>query len=437
MVNPVFRPASEWPVIDEVDVLVAGAGPAGVAAAVAAARLEARTLIIEKHGYAGGAATASNCPHIMGFGGETQTVKGIADELIRLLDGMGQARLRTPPAMTIDPAPIGGRPLTNVVVSVEGMRVGCNRLLDRAGARRLFYAPLIGAVTQGRRVTAVAVDRVDGPGLIKAKAFVDATGDANLVWRAGGGTRTYPVEDSMTKTILIRVGGVKGYNRPALEQAFRLELEAGRVPFAGQDRYMGTALLNPGEALLNITLVAGNGVEAADLTRMDGVLREQALAAVAWYRTWAPGFGDCYLVDAACEVGVRAGRGIVGVETITTRDLDEGAPVPEPVAVGSRGYGGHGLSGFLETWARNNPGNRGVPWRTLLSADLDNVAAAGRAISCEARAISCMRLMARCMATGQAAGVTAALASRQGKTMAETGYAAVRQALLAGGAALE
>jgi hypothetical protein len=118
-------------------------------------------------------------------------------------------------------------------------------------------------------------------------------------------------------------------------------------------------------------------------------------------------------------------------------DLDADTPVREPVALGGRGYGGHGLSRFSSPWAKHQPGVRGIPWRALLPEGLDNVAVGGRGISCEHRVIDTIRLMARCLATGQAAGVSAALAARAGKPIVGVGYGPVREALLQQAAILD
>ena len=435
----IFRPAPEWPVRGEYDVVVAGAGPAGIGAACGAARAGAVTLIIEQGGFPGGVAAACCCPYLMGFAAEgRQIVGGVADELVRELDQMGHAAFMTSPSGTPEPRPIANRPLLeNVITSVEGVRVAASRLLERAGVIRLYYTTLIGAVTEGDRVTALAVDGIDGPALIRGRAFVDATGDASLVWRAGGAVRDYDVDLAMTKTILIRVGGVPAFHRARVEETFYRLVKEGKVPFGAQDRFMGFALLNPGEVLLNFTLTAGSGVTAADLTRMDIELREQALVTVDWFRREIPEFAGCFLVDAAPRVGVRAGRGIVGLGTITMQDIDDNAPVAEPVALGTRGYGGHGVDGFRPAWGKSQPGVRPIPWRALLSESLGNVAAGGRGISCDPRVLDTFRLMSRCTATGQAAGVTAALAARGGTAVAEAGYGAVREELLGQGAVLE
>lgn len=433
--NPIFTASEHWPVAGEYDVIVVGAGPAGIAAACAAGRLSARTLIVERSGSPGGVATNCCCPFLMGMGyGGKQTIGGIADELVRELDRRGAARFLVRPASVPETEPIGDRPLNDdVAISMEALRLAANALLARSGVQRLYYASLLGAVAEGDRLRAVAVDRVEGPALYRAAAFVDATGDADLTFRAGGDVRRYSVEESMTKTILIRVGGVEGFHRPTVEEAYDRLYASGQAPLAAQDVFMGVGLLNPGEVSLNFTLAAGEGVDSADLTRMDQELREQADAAVAWFRAHVPGFGRCFLVDTAHRVGVRAGRGIVGRRTITPESLAADTPEPEPVALGTRSYGYHYLNAVVAPWRCTTPGLKGIPWQALLPVSFANVTAGGRAISADPRVVDTFRLMARCLATGQAAGVTAALLSRS----PVVSYEQVRAALLAQGAILE
>jgi len=439
MTNGILNNASDKQAIGEYDVAVVGAGPGGIGAACGAARLGARVIVVDRRGYPGGVAAGCCCPYLMGFPYDgRQIVGGVADELVRELDRMGHAAFIQRPSHTPDPKPIADRPLlSDVITSVEGVRIAADRLLQRAGCERLYYASLLGAEVEGTQIGAIALDTVDGPAIIRARAFVDATGDAHLVARAGGQVSRYAVEDTMTKTLLIRVGGVNGFHRGQVEEAFYRRVKEGKVPFAAQDRFMGFATLNPGEVLLNFTLTAGDGLSSTDLTRMSSELREQALVTVDWFRREIPCFVNCFLVDTGAEVGVRAGRCIVGRETITCRAVDENSPVLEPIALGTRWYGGHGITAFDSPWRKSNPGVRAVPWKALLPVSFANVAAAGRAISAEVRAIDTFRLMSRCMAIGQAAGVTSALAAMGPRGAGEVQYAQVREALLKQGAVLE
>jgi len=428
--NPLFQNHQRWPTVGVYEVVVIGAGPAGIGAAVAASKLGLKTLVVEKYGFPGGTGTISCTPHFMGFFAEgEQIIGGVADDLVRELDQMGEAQFQRE---LDNPKPIGERPLLDdIVTSVAGVRVAANRLLEEAEVDRMYYTSMIGVVTEGTQVKSIAVDREEGLGLIYGDTFVDATGDANLVYRAGGEVREYSKEHSMTKTLNIHVGGVKDFNRSKVEEKFKKLVENGEIPFKGQDRFMGWPHpKHEGEVHLNFTLTTGNGLLSSELTCMDIELRKQVLRAVEWFRERIPGFNDCFLVDSAVRVGVRAGRGIVGVDTLTKEQIDENNPVEEPILLCTRSYGGHYMTAFRPPWHTSQSGIYSIPWKTLLPTSFSNVTVGGRAISCDVRVMDTFRLMSRCMGLGQAAGVTAALATKHDQGVKEVSYEQVRENLI-------
>lgn len=171
---------------------------------------------------------------------------------------------------------------------------------------------------------------------------------------------------------------------------------------------------------------------------MDIEMREQIYRAIEWFRREMPGFSKCYVVDTASGVGIRNGRNMVGVETMTRDEIDSNLPVPEPIALARRSYGKtnhHRKDANLES--ANLPGAHPIPWKTLISKSFSNVLAAGRCISSEVPVVNSFRLMPICIAIGQAAGITAALSARDGKDAVEVDYAALRKGLLESGAILE
>ena len=415
------------PELGPYDVAVVGAGPAGIAAAISASRLGARTILIESYGYPGGTAVHANVPNILGFArNDRQIVGGIADEFARRLAAQGR---------TGDGYPDSREPVIRPVrTTVHALRVVANSFLREAGVTLLYYTKLIGGITDGARITSLIADCVEGSRQIRAKTFVDATGDAHLIHRCGGATREASPEESMTKTMIITVGGVRDFDRDRAAALFDGFVASGSVPFAGQTRLMAYHLVNPGEVALNFTLESGDGLRSADLTRMDVSLRDQIDRTIDWFRKSFPGFEDAFIADSAIQVGVRSGRVIVGRETISQADIDDDTPVAQPIAVGVRYYGDHGLSEFRSPWARQYDAARPIPWKALLPVSFDNVAAAGRCISVEPRVITCIRLIAQCMATGQAAGTNAALAAEANVGLEDTGYDALRDLLVSQGA---
>ena len=438
-VQPRFPVPHGIPERGRYDVIVVGAGPAGLGAAVAAARLGSRTLIIERYGFPGGMGTIASAAFLMGFAADgRQVVGGVADELVRRLDAMGEAHFREWPTNTPDPRSIGRRPLlADVMTSVEALRVCYNRMLADANVKRLYYTSFLGAMVEDGKITAIAIDNADGLGLLRAKAFVDATGDANVVWRAGGPAREAPVDQAMTKTILFTLGGVEDFVTENVVKRYKELHAAGKSPLPEQDVFMGLPTVTPKGAQINFTMTGGNALDAKDLTRMDVELREQVLTAVEWFKDHFAEFRNAYLLYTSPGVGVRAGRGIVGLDTITVQDIDDAVKTPNPVALCRRSWGGHGLRSFHDGGVKDYPGTYGIPLGALVPQGLANVTVGGRAISAEPLAVSCCRLMATCIATGQASGTLAALSLRENLSVPIVPYSVLRKARLEQGATLE
>lgn len=412
------------------DVVVCGAGPAGVAAACAAARTGVSVLLIERMSGPGGVAVQSGCCGIMGYCHDGRQIAcGIADEVVRRLDKRGKVRCKHDRGRSIGDGPL----MFDVVTTEYELALELNRMLNEAGVDRLYYCTPYEAVVEGRRIRQLkAICTGGNKVLINGRFFIDCTGDAALASIAGAGTVDADPESSMTKTVLFIVGPVKNFDGNAAKARFN-EIK-DKFPYKNQDALMMHTTGTDDELLINQTLIVGNPMDPADLTRMDIELREQVDIIFDWYKEHFPIFKDAHIIRVAPSIGIRNGRCIAGRETITCRDLDEGTPVAEPMALGRRGYGGHGGTKFVESWARSNPGERGVPYGALLSRDLDNLAAGGRCISIEHKASTALRFMSQCFCTGQAAGIAAALSVPHGHWAP---YSEVRPELLRQGLLLE
>ncbi len=429
--TPLFSQESEWPISDEADVVVVGAGPGGFAAAVAAARLGRSVILLDQTSAPGGLSTNAMIPNIMGMGSDgKQICAGIAEDLILKMGKMNHAYQKV---SRTDKKPIEDTEAItcSIITSVHGTQIGMLKMLDEAKVRTRFYTTVLGAVVEDGYVKAVAVNGVEGLGLIKGKVFVDASGDAHLVHRAGGQTVSAEADEAMTKTLIMDVGGVEQFDGPAVEKKFEELAKQKKVPVAIQDKFMGYRIADPSVVQLNYSAVIGDGLDSGEMTRMDYELRMQIEEGVQWFRENIPGFEQCYLLRTPSRIGIRAGRCGVGYQTITKNDIDENTPVKEPVAIGIRRYGDHGIKGFSAGWAKPVSGTRPIPWQTLLQKDLHNVALAGRSISCEPKMQTCIRYMAQCFSTGQAAGVTSAIAVQENAAnLIDVDYAQVREILL-------
>ena len=388
----------------EYDLVIAGAGPAGFGAALGAARLGKKVLIFDRNSAPGGVAAFCSCPVFSGLRSfAPEDSGGVAGEFAAAIKNNAiirdNSRLNT---------------------SEFQVSLTMERLLKQANVHMLIYVELTGVETQNDRIVSVTVTGCGKSIRIRAKNFVDCTGNAVLAAMAGAETQTGTAEETMTKTLLFRVTGVKNFDRAQCVKAFK----EGNFPYSHQDRFMGTPVGEKGEDfLLNLTAVSGCAEDPFEMTKMDMELREQIPVVLEWAKKTLPGFADCHLTAVAPVVGVRGGRNIVGKHNITCCELQENVPVKEPVAVGKTSYGEHYIKTFMAPWAyweKSIP--REIPYGALRSVNISNLAAGGRAVSIEPKAVSAVRLMPVCIATGQAAGIAAAMDFPE--------YASLRQELI-------
>ena len=371
------------------DVIVAGAGPAGFAAALGAVRTGKKVLLLDKNSGPGGVAVYCGCPVFSGMRDfDPDSLGGAAGEFASAMK---------------DHAFI----VRNITLNSSEFEIGLcmTGMLRKAGVDLLFYANVTGAEVRDGKIRSVTVSSCGQALRLEADSFVDATGDAVLSRLAGAEILPYTPEETMTKTVLFRVSGVKNFDKTKLVELFpKLDF-----PYPFQNRFMGTQVGDGSEILLNLTAVSGNALDPFELTKMDIALREQIPVIVDWVRKNLPGFEECRLTAAAPVIGVRASCNVRGREVITGQDLDNGTPVAEPVALGKRSYGEHYIHCFESPWRASTNGPRAVPYGALRPVGLDNLSVGGRCISIETKAVSAVRLMPVCMATGQAAGIAAAL----------------------------
>ena len=374
------------------DVIVAGAGPAGFAAAIGAARTGKKVLLLDKNAGPGGVAVYCGCPVFAEiFGSHGAPFPGVAGEFARRMKGHSFLSVQT-----------------HLNSSEFEVGLCMTRMLREAGVELLFYAMLTAAECEAGKIRSITVSGCGNTLRFEAESFVDATGDAVLSRLAGAELLPVDPEETMTKTVLFRVSNVKNFDKPKLCELF----PSLSFPYSHQDRFMGTVVGEDeagGDILLNLTAVSGNALDLADLTRMDIELREQIPVIVEWMRKKLPGFEECRISAVAPQIGVRGSCNVRGRVVITAADLDNGTPVEEPVAFGKRRYGGHYIHQFRSPWGSGTSGLRAVPYGALRPAGLGNLSVGGRCISIESKAVSAIRLMPFCMATGQAAGIAAAL----------------------------
>ncbi|HET6829528.1 MAG TPA: FAD-dependent oxidoreductase [Ramlibacter sp.] len=437
------EPSRQTPVHGEYDVVVLGGGPAGMAAAVAAARAGRSTLLVERYGFLGGMGTAAGVTNFCGLhanvhGDIRQVVHGVAADLLHRIDRLGG--LNAPHALF-------GKTVAQAY-DTAAYKIAADDLMLSAGVQLLFHAWGAGVVMEEPgRVKALLVETKSGRRAVLGRAFVDASGDGDLAaWAGasyakgdGSGNMLYP-------STMFRINGIDPQRAGrAWETIPGLMLQAeaeGRYRFPRK-----TPIVRPQKSgiewRVNLTQLAnedGNaidGTDADELSRAEVMGRRQ-IAEVAGFLREVPGFEQSYIVDIAPQVGIRETRRVRGLYELTEADVLGCASFDDTVGVNGWPLELH-LKGDVEFRWPPIPQSRGfnhLPYRMTVPAGLENVWVAGRCASMSHEAQSAARVTGACFVMGQAAGTAADLALRAGTNAARVDVTELQSRLERGGAYL-
>ena len=408
------------------DVVVVGGGSAGVAAAVAAARIGARTLLVEAAGFLGGAATLRNVLTYCGLytlGPKPRpAVGGVAQEVLAALRALG--------------ALVGPKRFRGVFVVFDPEAV--KRVLDdlalQAGVDVLLHALLVGAERDGNAVRTVTVQDRSGPHVIEARAFVDASGDCDLAYFAGASTRYGNRGFINMGTLGTRFGGIPRevpVSAARWSEAIRAAKARG-VPHLSKETGLVVRLPISGDVVAYLVGEEYDARDAASIGAAEIRGRRQAWAYLAVIRG-IPGHENAYLVSTGPEFGTRESRHIDAVYQVTAADLRTGARFPDGVALGAWASEFHDSATLDSSFEKPASETYDIPLRALMSRDVCNLFAAGRTADGDRIAGASLRVMGTAFATGQAAGIAAAHFAAAGGVSATQ----VRKALAAQGALLD
>lgn len=452
------EPERDVTVMGDYDVVVAGGGPAGCAAALYAARHGANTLLVEREGYLGGATVSQLVVVILSTNGVD--FQGVWHEFMHVLKrrgGVEEGSLRKRPGQ------ISGS------VDPEIVKYAWDEMLSDAGVNVLHHALSAGAIVQDGKITGVLVETRAGRRAIFAKRVIDCTGDgavcaqAGVQWEQGDGTHKY----AMACTKVFRLGNVhKPRDFPsdeyltALEDGLRQAIErreyttpvitTGRVLNYAKGWLWPLPSHRPELMLVTSRVLKVDPLDPADLTRAEREGREQAWQVADYYRKYVPGCEQSYLLDTSNHLGIRSSRRIRGIETVRERDAVEFRKYPDSIARGSWDIDVWPADSYTAPAVdREAPGYRerkqklvdgayyDIRYGCLVAQGVDNLLVAGRCLSAEHVAESSLRIQQTCMATGQAAGTAAALSLEHGTTPRELDPMKVAAQLEADRAAVE
>ena len=461
-----IRYERQIPLLDRVQVLVVGGGPAGIGAAIAAARAGAETALVERYGVLGGAATVGLVgPFMTSFSddGSTQIIGGVFDELVRRMEeGDGPvAGGATHPAKVRAGSPeagfygFGHDHVTPF--DPEALKLVAADMALENGVRLYLHSDFIDPLLEDRWLRGAIIHNKSGLGAIGAETVIDCTGDADVAHRAGAPTVKGRERDGLMQpmTMFFRVGNVddeaviahmdahpeeRGRSFHALVEQARAD---GRLNIA-RDKVGLYRSVQPGEWRINTSRMQGlDGTDAADLTRAEVEGRRQVWELMRFFRASLPGFEKAVLLDTAVQVGVRETRRIVGEYVLTADDLSSGRHFPDVIALGAFPFDIHPVTG--EGGGTDSALAAGlrtanvyeIPYRSLLPQRIEQLLVAGRCLSATHEAAGAVRVMPPCFAMGQAAGVAAARAVQDEVPPRDVDVPGVQATLRAQGAILE
>ena len=426
------EPAREIEVIHSTDVLVVGSGPAGLASALAASRSGVHVTLLERFGCFGGNITAVG------------------------VEGFAWYRHDA----TIDSEGIG------IEFEERAKRAGASVEEPQAGVTPMLHRMFVAPVMEGNQIKGAIVESKAGREAILAKRVIDATGDADVAYRAGAPTVKQAKQDMIGASVMFSLSGVNkqrfidhvksaphtyadwAYGQwtiettgkedqmfsPFLRKPFERARAEGLIP-TNLDTISGTwgALYDAGDlTYLNLVHLLGyDGTDPQDLTHGEMEGRRQAMLAVRALQEFQPGCESAKLRNFGMTLGIRDTRKIDAVYNMTELDVREQARFDESVGIFPEFIDGYGIL-ILPTTGRYFH----LPYRTLLPKGVENLICAGRITGGDRVSHAATRNMMCCAVTGQAAGTAAALSVKRNEAFDSLSVAALQDELKRQGARL-
>jgi hypothetical protein len=391
------------------DVLVVGGGSAGCAAAFAAAKNGSRVVLVERYGFLGGTGTAI-LDTFYGFftpgTKEQKVVGGVPDLVIERLSATGSVFKRpntygAGAGWTYDP---------------ERLKVVWDELLAEAGVEVLLHVHFVDAILEDKRIVGAVVATRDGLRAIRARTVVDASGDAEVVARAGGTFENAGVlgdAQSLTTTFkMINVDVTRATQVPKKE-LWALMSAAGTEGYA-LPRREGSAHVSPLSHVMVTNMTRITGTDATDplsLSKAEAEGRRQAFEYARFLHDKVPGYERAQIGGLSVQIGIRETRRVCGDYRLTRDDVLGAAKFDDAIARCGAPLEDH-HSGADTRWEYLPDGETyQIPFRALLPAGLDGIIVAGRCLSASHDAHASVRSIGQCLAMGQAAGIAATLAA--------------------------
>lgn len=447
----------------EYDVVVAGGGVSGCAAAVSAARIGASVLVIEQNGYPGGTLTGCGVGPMMTYhAGQKQVIKGFMQEVVDRLVNLGYSPGHVPDT----------KQYTDTVTpfSAEGLKLVLDELLTQSGCTVLYHTFTGAVITAGGRISGIEICNKDGLNRVRGKVYIDATGDGDIAAWAGAPMTKGRTGDGASQPMTMKMkycgvdtAALKAYvlenltNFPRMQphaallrQDIPMDLEgfddevaqakaAGELTIARENILLFGTNRN-GEYIINTTRVINHdATDALSLSNAEIVGRRQCAELDRFLRMKVPGFENALLEFTGPSIGIRSSRQLQGAYILTAEDILSCKPFSSVIAHSGYPIDIHNPKGegTDSTFLSERGSYYSIPYEVMICGELKNLLVTGRCVSATFEAQAAIRLTPSAGAMGQAAGIAAAQAATGGGDTRRVDVGQVQKELLTQGAYLE
>lgn len=439
------------------DVLVVGGGPAGFAAAIAAAETGSKTILVEHTGMLGGMATAGLVgPFMTSYDGkgEKQLIKGVFDRLVTRIDEMGGGL--HPSKVEQSTSYCGFHAYGHAhcgPFNSEALKLAMDDMVAEAGIKLLLHTSYVDSILEDGKIKYAIVFNKEGLTAIEAKEYVDCTGDADVAARSGVETvlGNANLNNALNPaSLFFEVCNVDGdkVNAYMTENRDRIGLPMhgplswlcteGRE--TGEWKIPRTEICifeTPNHAIwkVNVTRVMVDATKVEELTRGEMEGRKQVIYAHNFIRRHVPGFEDSIITVSAPTLGIRETRHILGEYVLTVQDLYDRRIFDDRIAVCANSIDIHEPNGIGGEYILVDT-HYSIPYRSLIPLHCANLLVGGRCISATSDAAAAFRVMPPCFAIGEAAGTAAGMCALNGIRPSQLDHKLLQEKLIENGAAL-